>query len=246
MKCVLLAAGYATRLYPLTINMPKSLLLVGDKTILEHILAKVEEVPDVDEVILVTNSKFAEQFKIFVTAHSGMKPIVVIDDGTEDNDHRLGAIADLSLAVECARINDDILVLAGDNLFNFTLKDFVTYFHSVRTNCITTYEEKSLEALRTTGVIELSADNRVLSFEEKPHEPKANNAVPPFYLYTRETLPLIKRFLEAGENADAPGQFVHWLVREKTVYAFRFTGRRYDIGSLVSYEEAKRVFESKD
>ncbi len=242
MKCVILAAGYATRLYPLTENLPKSLLIVAGKTILEHILAKVEKVSEVDEVLLVSNAKFARQFTDFLSKYKGKKPISVLDDGTWDNEHRLGAVADLALAIERAKIDDDVMVLAGDNLFDFSLKDFVFFFHSVQANCITTHYEESSEALNRTGVAELNPKSQVLSFEEKPIKPRSNNAVPPFYIYTKATIKLVQQFLNSGENADAPGQFVSWLVKKKPVYAYQFEGKRFDIGSLASYEEAKHIF----
>ena len=242
MKCVILAAGYATRLYPLTENLPKSLLVVAGKTILEHILAKVEEVPDVDEVLLVSNSKFAGQFSNFLSKHKGEKPISVLDDGTWDNEHRLGAIADLFLAIERAKIDDDVLVLAGDNLFDFSLKNFLKFFHSNNADCITAYHEESLEALKKTGVAEVDAEGRVIFFEEKPLKPRSNTAVPPFYIYNKATIKLIQQFLSTGQNADAPGQFIAWLVKKKPVYAYQFEGKRYDIGSLASYEAAKEFF----
>jgi len=243
MKCVILAAGYATRLYPLTRNLPKSLLVVADKTILEHILEKVEEVPEIDEIFLVSNSKFAGQFSAFLSRYQVKKPILVLNDGTWDNEHRLGAIADLALAIEQAKIDDDVMVLAGDNLFDFSLKDFTSFFNDVQADCITTHYEESLEALNRTGVAEIGPKCQVLSFEEKPINPRSNNAVPPFYIYTKKTIELIQQFLDIGENADAPGQFVAWLVKKKAIYAYHFKGKRYDIGSVANYQEAKRIFE---
>jgi len=242
MKCVILAAGYATRLYPLTENLPKSLLVVAGKTILEHILTKVEEVPEVDEVLLVSNAKFARQFTDFLSEYKGKKTITIIDDGTWDNEHRLGAIADLALAIERGKIDDHVMVLAGDNLFDFSLEDFTSFFHNVQADCITTHYEESLEALQKTGVAELSPKSQVISFEEKPIKPRSNNAVPPFYIYNKETIRLIQEFLNTGLSIDAPGQFVAWLVKKKLVYAYQLKGKRFDIGSLASYEEAKHIF----
>ena len=242
MKCVILAAGYATRLYPLTENLPKSLLIVAGKTILEHILVKVEEVPEIDEVLLVSNAKFARQFSDFLSKYKGKKRILVLDDGTWDVEHRLGAIADLALAIERAEIDDDVMALAGDNLFDFSLKDFVSFFHRVQADCITVHYEESLEALQRTGVAELSPKGKVLSFEEKPIEPKWHNAVPPFYCYTKNAIRLIQQFLDSAQNADAPGQFIAWLVKKRPVYAYMFEGKRYDIGSLSSYVEAQKLF----
>jgi glucose-1-phosphate thymidylyltransferase len=242
MKCVLLAAGYATRLYPLTRNMPKSLLPVGNRTILERILEKVERVDEIDEVVLVSNARFFDQFEAFVGSYRSAKRYSVLNDGTTDNDKRLGAIADLKLAVDRKGIDEDTMVLAGDNLFDFGLDDFARFFRQKQADCITAHRLEDLAELRRTGVVELSEDRRVLSFQEKPAEPKSTWAVPPFYLYRRETLPLLDEYLASGENPDAPGHFVPWLAARRPVYAFTFEGRRYDIGNLESYEEAKRVF----
>ena len=242
MKCVILAAGYATRMYPLTENLPKSLLVVGGKTILGHILAKVEEVPEIDEIVLVSNAKFAGQFRAYLEKSGQDDRISLIDDGTWDNEHRLGAVADLGLAIERRRIDDDVLVLAGDNLFDFSLRDFVAYFHTVNADCITTYIEENIEALQRTGVAELDPSGRVRSFEEKPKKPRSNNAVPPFYIYTRATIKIIQQFLHSGKNTDAPGQFVSWLTDKQPVFAYKFVGTRYDIGSIAGFEEIKRIF----
>jgi glucose-1-phosphate thymidylyltransferase len=243
MKCVILVAGYATRMYPLTENLPKSLLRVAGKTILEHILAKVEEVSEIDEIILVSNAKFFQQFSDFSTKYRGSKPVTIVNDGTWDNEHRLGAVADLGLAIYQKKVDDDILLLAGDNLFDFSLKDFVTYFHTINADCITTYIEDNIEALQKTGVTEFDPTGHVFSFEEKPSRPRSNNAVPPFYLYTQSTLKLVQQFLNLGQNVDSPGQFIAWLVSQKKIYAYRFNGKRYDVGSLSSYIDAKNALE---
>lgn len=134
------------------------------------------------------------------------------------------------------------MVLAGDNLFDMKLTDFIDYYHTVRTDCITTHELDDLEEAKRTGIIELDADGRVLSFEEKPAQPKTNLAVPPFYIYKKETLPLIQQYLAEGQNPDAPGNFIPWLIGRKTVYAYKFEGRRYDIGTLESYERVQELF----
>ena len=242
MKCLLLVAGYATRLYPLTKDKPKSLLPVGGKTILERLIDKIDQVPQINEIILVSNARFVEQFRVYIKEIGQDNRISIINDGTQDNESRLGAIGDMDLAIRQRAIGEDLMVLAGDNLFDFSLVDFATYQASVNADCVTAHKEVRMAALQKTGVAELDAWGRVLSFEEKPAKPRSNFAVPPFYLYKKETLPLIRTYLEEGNNADAPGQFVGWLVRKKPVYAFRFTGKRHDIGSLESYREAQRLF----
>jgi glucose-1-phosphate thymidylyltransferase len=217
-------------------------------------LEKVDRVEAIKEVVLVSNARFYDQFRVFADARAdesesngaggpgGRKSIVVLNDGTTDNDNRLGAIADLRLAVERERIDEDCMVLAGDNLFDFELSDFACFFAEKGADCITAHRLDNLAELRRTGVVELDEGGRVLSFEEKPAAPKSTMAVPPFYLYRRETLALIDDYLAGGGNPDAPGNFVPWLAARRPVYAYVFEGRRYDIGNHDSYEEAKRAF----
>ena len=238
MKCIILAAGYATRLYPLTKDKPKALLKVADKTILEHILAKIKKVDIIDEIFLVTNDKFYEVFKEWVAGNINID-VKVINDGTTSNENRLGAIADLQFVIEKEQINDDIMVLAGDNLFDLELTDFVEF---CKGDCITTHEINDTKRLKNTGVIEINEDGKVIDFEEKPDTPKSNLAVPPFYIYKQKTLPLIKKYLDDGNNPDAPGNFIPWLIERKDVYAYKFEGQRYDIGTIESYQEAQELF----
>lgn len=139
-------------------------------------------------------------------------------------------------------IDEDLLVLAGDNLFDFELVDFVEFYEGVGADCITTHQLDDIEEIKRTGVIELDNDRIVTSFEEKPEKPKSNLAVPPFYIYQKETLPLIDQYLAEGENPDAPGNFIPWLIKHKDVYAYEFVGKRYDIGTLESYEKVQEMF----
>ena len=246
MKCILLAAGYATRLYPLTRDIPKALLPIGNSSILEFLLEKIGQVEGIDLVLIVTNSQFFTQFEKWLEQHPGKKKITVLNDGTTSDENRLGAIADLQFAIDAGEVDDDVLVLAGDNLFDFSLVDFVAFFHQVDQNCITAHELLDQKALRRTGVIETDEQDRVVSFEEKPKQPKSSLAVPPFYLFKRETLPLIRNYLAEGHNTDAPGNFIPWLIQVQEVYAYRFQGNRYDIGTLESYQQAIRMMADKD
>ena len=242
MKCILLAAGYATRLYPLTKDRPKSLLPIGNSNILEFIVRKIEQVDNIDQIYIVSNDRFMAQFDYWASGYSTSKKLTVLNDGTTTNENRLGAIADIQFVIEKAGIQDNILVMAGDNLFDFSLVDFVSFANAVNGDCITAHELTDIAALKRTGVIEVDSSNKVISFEEKPPQPKSNLAVPPFYIYRQETLPLIKQYLDQGNNPDAPGNFIPWLIQHKDVYAFKFKGKRYDIGNLESYEEACRIF----
>jgi glucose-1-phosphate thymidylyltransferase len=242
MKCVLLAAGYATRLYPLTKTFPKSLLPVGSRTILDRILDKVDRVEPIDEIIIVTNKLFLLHFHEFGEKYTSRKRMTILSDGSTCNDNRLGAIADLYFAIQELALDDDLLVLAGDNLFDFELSNFVDFFIHVAADCVTTHKIMDVEALKRTGIVELASDGKVIGFEEKPRLPKTQWAVPPFYLYRRETLPLISTYLDTGGNPDAPGNFLPWLIHKRPVYAYKFNGRRYDIGSPESYAEVQEIF----
>lgn len=242
MKCILLAAGYATRLYPLTKDLPKSLLPIGDSTILEFIIKKIEQIDCIGHIFIVTNDRFCGQFDNWVAKRQSMKKITVLNDGTTTNENRMGAIADMRFAVNVGMVDDDILVMAGDNLFDFFLTDFVDFFDRVDRDCITTHELLEPDALRRTGVIEIDEHYKVIGFEEKPPHPKSNLAVPPFYIFKRSTLPLIREYLDEGNNPDAPGNFIPWLIQHNEVYAYLFEGTRYDIGNMESYQQAVRMF----
>jgi len=246
MKCIILAAGYATRLYPLTKNKPKPLLDVAGKPILEHILEKVSRVAAIDEVYIVTNDRFYPCFIEWKKGYGFPDKINILNDGTTANENRLGAIADLQYVVEKAGIDDDIMVLAGDNLFDFELYDFVEFYRRKGADCITVHEINDIERLRRSGVINVDEQWRVISFEEKPENPESNLAVPPFYIYKKDTLPLINEYLKEGNNPDAPGNFIPWLIKKKDVYAFKFEGERYDIGTPESYEAVIRLYENKN
>ncbi|WP_208586100.1 nucleotidyltransferase family protein [Gracilibacillus suaedae] len=242
MKCMILAAGYATRLYPLTKNKAKPLLEVAGKPILNHIIEKVEKVDAIDEVYIVTNEKFTPSFQDWARSYSGDKEIIVVNDHTTTNDNRLGAIADIQYVLDQHGITEDLMVLAGDNLFDFELVDFVHFYQEVNADSITAHQLDDLEEMKQTGIVEVDAAGLVTSFEEKPKAPKSNLAVPPFYLYKAETLPLFKQYLAEGNNPDAPGNFIPWLIQQKPVYAFTFDGLRYDIGTIESYNKVQELF----
>ena len=239
MQCILLAAGYATRLYPLTENMPKALLKLGDKTILEMVTDKIDEVSDVDTIYIVTNEKFYAQFEEWSHSYSGPKKIKVLNDHTTSNDNRLGAIGDLKYVIDSEGIDDEILVMASDNIFGFPLADFTDMYHAKNNDMICAHTIENKDDLHSMGVVELQDDGKVISFEEKPENPKSDLGVPPFYLYKKETLPLINTYLEEGNNPDAPGHFIPWLIGKKDVYAYVFDAVRIDIGTPESYYDAQ-------
>ena len=256
MKCLIIAAGYATRLYPLTENFPKPLLKVGDKTILDWLIDDLDSTGLIDGYIVVTNHKFAPIFEVWAAAgRSGdravsvMSPlparIAIIDDGTSSNETRLGAVRDIELGIRKCAVDDDLLVMAGDNLLSFSLKSFVDYFNEKKTSCVMRYYEPELAKLRKTGVAEIDRNGRIISMEEKPAEPKSHWCTPPFYIYRREDLPLVSEGIAAGCGVDAPGSFIAWLCGQTTVHAFEMPGPRYDIGNLESYEAVKKIFSNE-
>ena len=246
MKNIVIAAGYATRLYPLTENFPKPLLKIGERSILDRILDDVDGIEDIDEHIIVTNHKFAEIFNNWVAERKlkpGTKPIRIIDDGTTDNENRLGAVKDLLLAIDEFDINDDIMVLAADNVLDFSFQGFVNFFKQKNTSVIMCHHEPELYKLQRTGVIAVDDDMKVLEMQEKPEHPVSNWAVPPFYIYKKNDLPLIRDCLNHGCGFDAPGNLAHYLVNATTIHAWIMPGSRYDIGSLDSYKEAQILFQ---
>lgn len=246
MKNIVIAAGYATRLYPLTENFPKPLLKIGERSILDRILDDVDGIEDIDEHIIVTNHKFAEIFNNWVSERKqkpGTKPIRIIDDGTTDNENRLGAVKDLLLAIDEFGINDDIMVLAADNVLDFSFQGFVNFFKQKNTSVIMCHHEPELYKLQRTGVIVVDDDMKVLEMQEKPEHPMSNWAVPPFYIYKKNDLPLIRDCLNHGCGFDAPGNLAHYLVNATTIHAWIMPGSRYDIGSLDSYKEAQILFQ---
>ena len=238
MTSIILAAGYATRMYPLTLNYPKPLLEVGGKKIIDWLIEDLEK-SGVERTVVVSNHKFISQFQAWA---EGRENIIVLDDGSEDNDHRLGAVKDIEFAIEKANIDDDIVVLAGDNVLNFSLSSFIDYGRKKKTSCIMRHEEKDENKLRKTGVIEINEDELVLGMEEKPKELKSNWAVPPFYYYTKEDKDLIKEGIASGCGTDAPGSFVSWLVKTRPVHAYRMIGERFDVGSIEGYEKIKKEY----
>ena len=246
MKCLILAAGYATRLYPLTENFPKPLLKVGEKTILDWLIDDVDRAGLIDEYVVISNHKFAPIFEDWASSpHPGLDPgsrLTVLDDGTSSNETRLGAVRDIQFAIDTLGLDDDLLVMAGDNLLDFSLVRFLEYAQEKGTTCIMRYFEPSEEKLHKTGVATVDGNGLILEMEEKPAHPKSHWCCPPFYFYRRSDVPLVKVGIDSGCGVDAPGSFIAWLSAQTPVHAWEMPGKRYDIGNLASYEEVKRNY----
>lgn len=241
MKALILAAGYATRLYPLTLDRPKALLPVGGKPMLDHLMEQLEQVEGLDEVYVVTNSKFAEAFREWAAGRSGL-PLRIIDDGTVDDDSKLGAIGDLDLTIREAELDDDLIVLAGDNLFSETIAPFPVFALGKGGPALGVYDVGDLDTIRRYSVIELDDDDRVTRLEEKPERPRSTLAGIALYFYPRSALRYVREYLEDGNNPDQPGRLVQWLYPRTAVYGWRVPGRWFDVGSKETLAEADRAF----
>ncbi len=239
---IVLAAGYATRLYPLTENFPKPLLKIGHSTILDRLLHDIDSFVEVTEHIVVTNHRFISIFQDWADRSILTKPIHLLDDGSTDNDQRLGAVRDLILALETYHIADDILVAAADNILDFSLRGFVDAFYQKRTSILMCHYEYSIEALQRTGVIERDENSKILIMQEKPEKPVSNWAVPPFYIYKKEDLDLIRSSIKNGCRTDAPGNLAHYMFQRVPMHAWEMPGKRYDIGTLDTYQVIKERF----
>jgi glucose-1-phosphate thymidylyltransferase len=242
MKALILAAGYATRLYPLTKDFPKPLLEVGGQAILDHLLDQIDRIANIERIVLVTNHRFLSVFEQWRRSRTGAKTIELVDDCTCTSEDRLGALGDLQFAREHADLDDDLLVTAADNLLQFPLGEFVAAFERRRAAHVCVHRVEDPERRRRTGIAVLGAHDRVLQFTEKPTEPATWWGVPPIYLLPRSTLALLPVYLGAGGSREAPGHFIEWLHQVEPVFAYRIPGVILDIGTLQSLEAARKLF----
>jgi glucose-1-phosphate thymidylyltransferase len=234
MKAIILAAGYATRLRPLTDSIAKQLLPIGGRPMMDWVCDKVEELTE--EIHVVTNTRFFGDFERWASGRDG---VTVHDDGTTSNDDRLGAIRDIEFVLERAGEDDDLLVIAGDNLFDFSLVDFADFWRGKGTaSAVAVYDCADLELATHYGVVEVGEDDRVVSFEEKPSEPRSTLVATAAYLYHREHVPLLGRYLAEGNSPDQPGRLVAWLCEREPVYGYRFAGPWHDVGNPEQLLEA--------
>ena len=240
MKCLILAAGYATRLYPLTENFPKPLLEVQGKTILDWLIDDIDTLGKVDEYVVISNHKFAHHFDAW--AAKKVQKITVVDDGTDSNETRLGAVRDIQFAIDRLELDDEMLVIAGDNLLDFSLTKFISYAQSKQTSCIMRYYEPDGKKLLKCGVVTIDDNDKILNMTEKSPTPATHWCCPPFYFYTKEDAKLVKAGIDAGCGVDAPGSYIAWLCTQTPVHAMEMPGKRYDIGNLESYENVQKEY----
>jgi glucose-1-phosphate thymidylyltransferase len=240
MTLLILAAGYATRLYPLTLDTPKPLLEVAGRPILDHVLDKLQPI-GLERAYLVTNSKFADQFHEWAAG----REIAVIDDGTDSEETRLGAIGDIALVIREEEIGDDLVVVAGDNLFSESLEGFGVLAREKDAPVLAVHDVGDLERIKDYNAIEIDSEGRVVFFEEKPAEPRSTLTGIALYFYPSRTLPLIERYVAEGLNPDQPGRLVEWLYPQTPVYTWPVPGLWFDIGSKEQLAEADRIFSAR-
>jgi len=241
MDAIILAAGYGTRLHPLTLDKPKPLLKVAGNLIIEHIINKLNELDIIGKIYIITNDKFKQNFNEWLHNFNDKKPVEVINDGTKSNDDRLGALGDINCAIKTKNIENDIIVIAGDNLFELSLKEVVDIFKRTNHNVIVLYDVKDLELAKNYGVVDIK-DNIVVDFEEKPSNPKSTLVSTGIYLFPKKTLSLIRKYIDQGNNPDKSGSFIEWLHKREEVYAYVTDKKWYDIGNFEQLERAKKHF----
>jgi len=246
MKGLILAAGYGTRLYPLTLDRPKPLIKVGGKTILERLLRKFEQIDVCDDVCIVTNNRFADMMTSWIETRSFSMGIDIINDLTNSNEDRLGAIGDINLVLENKKLNDDILIVAGDNLFEFNILDFISFARSKKKLSIALFDVKKKELAKKYGIVSVEKNGRINGFQEKPEEPKSTLASTGIYYLPKTGLNLLNDYMETGMAKDAPGNFVKWVVENHEAFGYVFTEGWYDIGDKKSLEKADVEYREKE
>jgi len=245
MKVIILAAGYATRLYPLTLAQPKPLLPVAGKPMIEHVLDNLAPIGGLDRIYVVTNAKFVRHFQQWSDHYRATKAkldFTVVNDGSTDDSNKLGAIGDLHFVLTSQRVQDDIIVVAGDNLFSRELSGFGAYCRQKQAPVLAVYDVGELEQIKKFNAITLDNTGRITFFEEKPKNPTSTITGIALYFYPQAILPLIGQYVAQGNNPDQPGRLIQWLYPRTPVFTWRVPGTWYDIGSKESLEEANRIF----
>src|SRR5256885_5083773 len=245
MKLIILAAGYATRLYPLTLNQPKPLLPVAGKPMMEHVVDNIATIRAIDHAYIVTNAKFDAHFENWARSYTRRNlhfGFTIVNDGSTGDANKLGAIGDLHLVLTKFELNEDIIVIGGDNLFSHDLAGFGDYCRLKNTPVTGVYDVGDLEQIKKYNAIEIDDDDRIVFFEEKPKAPRSTLTGIALYYYPAATLPLIHQYIAEGNNPDQPGRLVQWLYPRVPFYAWKVPGLWYDVGSIETLEEANRVF----
>lgn len=244
MKAVVLAAGYATRLYPLTLDRPKALLDVAGRPIIDYIMREIYTIPTLDGVYVVTNEKFHSHFLKWADGIKNAWNVEIINDGTTNEENRRGAIGDIKFVADETRLADETLIVAGDNLFTFKLLDYYNFYKQKNADCVCAKEVTDIDALKQLAVAETDKAGKITHFAEKPAQPRSTLAVYAAYMYTAQTMTLVSEYLKEGNPKDAPGYFTEWLYKRKDVYVYVMNGECYDVGDKKMYDYVNEVFAS--
>ncbi|MEI6391183.1 MAG: nucleotidyltransferase family protein [Verrucomicrobiota bacterium] len=245
MKVIILAAGYATRLYPMTLTQPKPLLPVAGKPMIDYVLDNLAPIGEIDRIYVVTNAKFADHFQKWADDYRATKAklnFTIVNDGSTDDTNKLGAIGDIQFVLQSQKVADDIIVVAGDNLFSEKLPDFGRFCREKNAPVLAVYDVGDLEQIKKYNAITLDGEGRITFFEEKPKNPASTLTGIALYFYPRSTLPLIQQYIAEGNNPDQPGRLIQWLYPRVPVYTWKVPGLWYDIGSKETLVEANRIF----
>jgi len=245
MKVIILAAGYATRLYPLTLTQPKPLLPVAGQPMVEYVLDNLAPIGGIDRIYVVTNNKFAGHFQKWSEEYRATKSklnFTIVNDGSTDDTNKLGAIGDIHYVLKTQNVDDDIIVVAGDNLFSDKLEGFGKVCREKNAPVLAVYDVGNLEEIKKYNSITLDQDSRITFFEEKPKNPTSTLTGIALYYYPKSTLPLIRQYIAEGNNPDQPGRLIQWLYPRTPVYTWKVPGLWYDIGSKETLEEANKIF----
>ena len=240
MKAIILVAGYATRMYPLTLNKPKALLTLNERPIIDYIVDQINTLPEVSEIIVVSNHKFYPQFESWAAEVKSSIPISLLDDGSTTEENRLGAIGDIGFTIRVRNISEDVVIVAGDNFMTYPMIEQYELFKKKQSDVVCAQKIDDKKQLRQFAVAILNDNNKVLSLVEKPVDPPSDLAIFATYFYKKETLPLFFQYIQEGHTQDAPGYFIQWLHKKKDIYAYIMNGKCYDIGSIDAYNALQK------
>lgn len=240
MKVIILCGGYAKRLWPLTKNKPKALLDIAEKPILTHIVEKMKHIYEVDEIIVSTNKRFEQDFHAWLNTTNFKKPVKIVTEPTMSEEQKFGAIAGINYVLEKESIDDDCIIIAGDNLFGFYMDDFMKVFRERKKPVVAAFDVKDKEKAKLYGILSTDLHRKVVAFVEKPEEPKSTLAATCCYIFPRNVVKMFRDYISEGNSKDAPGNFIRWLILREEVYAFIFNAYWFDIGDFESLEKARK------
>lgn len=238
MKAIILAGGFAKRMWPLTKDKPKHLLPVAGRPMLDYVLEKLEPIEELDKIFISTNAKFQDQFTEYMGRLKSKKDLELFIEDTHSEGEKLGSVGALGFLLRKNKIDEELLVIGGDNIFEFKMEDLITNFQEKQANVLALYDVGTLEQAKLYGVVETNKKNKIIGFQEKPMVPKSTLVSTACYIFTKKGVSNILKYIDEGNDPDKIGHFIEWLYQHDDVYGFVFSGRWFDIGSFDSYDEA--------